>query len=140
MALATGQMLRDLMCRRMTGADGYSDAFELVFFPGNSPPYITTTVTDAPLVVFPLAVGWANYFANEGVVMIAEQNANTTTAGVAAFFRFNGIKSGVTSALLQGAVGTIGSGADMIFSNTGWPVGLPIKIKGLRFYPPQFNN
>ena len=56
------------------------------------------------------------------------------------FFRFNGIKSTVSTALLQGPVGKLGSGADMVFSDTGWPVGLPVSINGLRFYPPQFNN
>lgn len=140
MALATGQMLRDLMCRRMTNADGYFDAFELAFFPGNSPPYITQTIYDTPLVVFPLAANWANYFENEGVVMVGTHTAATTAPGVAAFFRFNGIKAGTPTALLQGSIGERGSGADMIFSHTGWPVGLPVSINGLRFYPPQFKN
>ena len=61
-------------------------------------------------------------------------------AGVSAYYRFNGIKSGVSTALLQGPVGDMASGADMKFANTGWPIGLPVSIKRLHFYPPQFNN
>lgn len=140
MALATGQMLRTLMCERMTGDDGYFDSFELVFFPGSSPPYITSTIYDVPLVVFPLPAGWAYYYQPEGVVMYAAQTQPVTAAGVPAFFRFNGIKSGVSEALLQGTVGLTGSGADMLFSQTGWPVGLPVSINALRFRPPQYNN
>lgn len=140
MALATGQMLRTMMCERMTGDDGYFDSFELVFFPGSSPPYITSTIYDVPLVVFPLPDGWAYYYPPEGVVMYAAQTQPVTAAGVPAFFRFNGIKSGVSEALLQGTVGLPGSGADMLFSQTGWPVGLPVSINALRFRPPQYNN
>lgn len=140
MALATGQMLRTLMCERMTGDDGYFDSFELVFFPGNSPPYITSTIYDVPLVVFPLPDGWAYYYPHEGVVMTGTHTQPVTAAGVPVFFRFNGIKSSISTALLQGTVGELGSGADMKFPNTGWPVGLPVSINGLRFYPPQFNN
>ena len=140
MALATGRMLRALMCERMTGDDGYFDSFELVFFPGNSPPPITSTIYDAPLVVFPLPIGWGWFFPPDGVVMHAARTQPVTAAGVPAFFRFNGIKSGVLEALLQGTIGLPGSGADIIFSQTGWPVGLPVTIKALRFRPPQYNN
>ena len=140
MALATGQILRTLMCKRMTGDDGYFDSFELVFFPGNSPPYITSTIYAVPLVVFPLPNGWAYYYPPEGIVMNAAQTRPVTAAGVPTFFRFNGIKSGVSEALLQGTVGITGSGADMLFSQTGWPVGLPVSINALRFRPPQYNN
>ena len=140
MALATGQMLRALMCERMTGDDGYFDSFELVFFPGNSPPSITSTIYEVPIVVFPLPNGWAFYHPPMGVIMSLAQTQPVTAAGVPAFFRFNGIKSGVSEALLQGTVGLTGSGADMIFSQTGWPIGLPVRIQDLRFYPPQFSN
>ena len=140
MALATGRMLRTLMCERMNGDDGYFDSFELVFFPGNYTPHITGTIYEVPLVVFPLPNGWAYYIRPEGVVMYAAQTQPVTAAGVPAFFRFNGIKSGVSEALLQGTVGLTGSGADMLFSQTGWPVGLPVSINALRFHPPQFNN
>ena len=140
MALATGLMLRTMMCERMTGDDGYFDSFELVFFPGNSPPYITSTIYDVPLVVFPLPNGWAYYYPPEGVVMVSARTAAVTAAGVPTYYRFNGIKSGVSTALLQGTVGDMASGADMRFANTGWPIGLPVSIKRLHFYPPQFNN
>lgn len=140
MALATGQMLRDLMCERMTGGDGYFDSFEIVFFPGNSPPYITQPVYDVPLVVFPLPTDWGHYYPVEAIVMYTAQTQPVTAAGVPVYFRFNGIKSGITEALLQGTVGLTGSGADMVFSQTGWPVGLPVSIKALRLRPPQFNN
>lgn len=140
MALATGRMLRTLMCERMTGDDGYFDSFELVFFPGSSLPYITDTIYEVPLVVFPLPNGWAYYHPPRGVVMDTTKTQPVTAAGVPAFFRFNGIKSGVSEALLQGTVGLYGSDADMIFSQTGWPVGLPVSIEALRFHPPQFHN
>ena len=139
MALATGQMLRALMCERMTGDDGYFDSFELVFFPGSFSPYITSTIYEVPLVVFPLPNGWAYYHPPRGVVMNTTKTQPVTAAGVPAFFRFNGIKSGVSEALLQGTVGLYGSDADMIFSQTGWPLGLPVRINALRFRPPQFN-
>ena len=140
MALATGLMLRTLMCERMNGDDGYFDSFELVFFPGNYTPYITGTIYEVPLVVFPLPNGWAYYIRPEGVVMYDAQTQPVTAAGVPAFFRFNGIKSGVSEALMQGTVGLPGSGADMIFSQTGWPIGLPVSINALRFHPPQYNS
>ena len=140
MALATGLMLRTLMCERMTGDDGYFDSFELVFFPGYSPTYITSTIYGVPLVVFPLPKYWAIYHPSLGIVMVSDRTAPVTAAGVPAFYRFNGIKSGISAALLQGTVGDMGSGADMKFTNTAWPIGLPVSIKGLRFYPPQFNN
>ena len=124
----------------MNGDDGYFDSFEMVFFPGNSPPYITSTIYAVPLVVFPLPNGWAYYHPPRGVVMDTTKTQPVTAAGVPAFFRFNGIKSGVSEALLQGTVGLTGSGADMLFSQTGWPIGLPVTIKDLRFYPPQFSN
>ena len=140
MALATGLMLRTLMCERMSGDDGYFDSFELVFFPGDLPPNINSTIYDVPLVVFPLPQEWAIYYPAVGVVMVSARTAAVTAAGVPTYYRFNGIKSGVSTALLQGTVGDMASGADMKFANTGWPVGLPVSIKGLRFYPPQFNN
>ena len=140
MALATGLMLRTLMCERMNGNDGYFDSFEMVFFPGNSPPYITSTIYDAPLVVFPLPKNWAIYQPSLGLVMVSARTAPVTAAGVPAYYRFNGIKSGISTALLQGTVGDMASGADMKFANTGWPIGLPVSIKSLNFYPPQFNN
>lgn len=140
MALATGQMLRTLMCERMTGDDGYFDSFELVFFPGKRTSYITSTIYAVPLVVFPLPKGWAYYDPPVGVVLRAAQTQPVTAAGVPAFFRFNGIKSGISAALLQGTVGDMASGADMKFANTSWPIGLPVSINDLRFYPPQFNN
>lgn len=140
MALATGLMLRTLMCERMNGDDGYFDSFELVFFPGNSPPPINSTIYDVPLVVFPLPKNWAIYQPSLGVVMVSARTAAVTAAGVPAYYRFNGIKSGVSTALLQGTVGDMGSGADMKFANTSWPIGLPVSIKRLNFYPPQFNN
>ena len=140
MALATGLMLRTLMCERMNGDDGYFDSFELVFFPGNSPPYITSAIYAVPLVVFPLPKNWAIYHPSLGIVMVSAQTALVTAAGVPAYYRFNGIKSGVSTALLQGTVGATGSGADMKFTNTAWPIGLPVSLNRLSFYPPQFNN
>lgn len=140
MALATGLMLRTLMCERMNGDDGYFDSFEMVFFPGTSPPDITSTIYDVPLVVFPLPKNWAIYRPSLGIMMTSARTAPVTAAGVPAYYRFNGIKSGISTALLQGTVGGIGSGADMKFTNTGWPVGLPVSINRLTFYPPQFNN
>ena len=140
MALASGRMLRTLMCERIYGDDGYFDSFELVFFPGNSPPNINSTIYAVPLVVFPLPKNWAIYQPSLGVVMKSARTAPVTAAGVPAYYRFNGIKSGVSTALLQGTVGDMASGADMKFANTSWPIGLPVSIKGLRFYPPQFNN
>lgn len=140
MALATGLMLRTLMCERMNGDDGYFDSFEMVFFPGNSPPYITSTIYDVPLVVFPLPKNWAIYHPSLGLVMVSAQTAPVTAAGVPAYYRFNGIKSGISTALLQGTVGDMASGADMKFANTSWPIGLPVSLIRLNFYPPQFNN
>lgn len=140
MALATGLMLRTLMCERMNGDDGYFDSFELVFFPGNSPPPINNKIYDVPLVVFPLPKNWAIYQSSLGVVMKSARTAAVTAAGVPAYYRFNGIKSGVSIALLQGTVGDMASGADMKFANTGWPIGLPVSIKRLYFFPPQFDN
>lgn len=140
MALATGLMLRTLMCERMTADDGYFDSFELVFFPGNLPPNINSTIYAVPLVVFPLPKNWAIYYPAQGVVMALARTAAVTAAGVPTYYRFNGIKSGVSTALLQGTVGDMASGADMRFANTSWPIGLPVSIKRLHFYPPQFNN
>ena len=140
MALATGLMLRTLMCERMNGDDGYFDSFEMVFFPGKSPPYITSAIYAVPLVVFPLPKNWATYHPSLGVVMVSAQTAPVSAAGVPAYYRFNGIKSGVSTALLQGTVGATGSGADMKFTNTAWPIGLPVSLNRLSFYPPQFNN
>ena len=140
MALATGQMLRALMCERMTGDDGYFDSFEMVFFPGNSPPDINSTIYDVPLVVFPLPKNWAIYRPSLGVVMVSARTAAVTAAGVPAYYRFNGIKSGISTALLQGTVGNMASGADMKFTNTSWPIGLPVSLHRLNFYPPQFDN
>ena len=140
MALATGLMLRTLLCERMNGDDGYFDSFELVFFPGNSPPYITSAIYAVPLVVFPLPKNWAIYHPSLGIVMVSAQTALVSAAGVPTYYRFNGIKSGVSTALLQGTVGAIGSGADMKFTNTAWPIGLPVSLNRLSFYPPQFNN
>lgn len=140
MALATGLMLRTLMCERMNGDDGYFDSFEMVFFPGNSPPYITRPIYAVPLVVFPLPKNWAIYQPSVGLVMVSARTAPVTAAGVPAYYRFNGIKSGISEALIQGTVGLPGSGADMKFTNTSWPIGLPVSMHRLNFYPPQFNN
>ena len=140
MALATGLMLRTIMCERLNGDDGYFDSFEMVFFPGGKPPYITDTIYAVPLVVFPLPKNWAIYHQSLGVVMVSPQTARVTAAGVPAYYRFNGIKSGISEALIQGTVGLPGSGADMKFTYTGWPIGLPVSMHRLNFYPPQFNN
>ena len=140
MALATGLMLRTIMCERLNGDDGYFDSFEMVFFPGGRPPYITDTIYAVPLVVFPLPKNWAIYRPSLGVVMVSSKTAPVTTAGVPAYYRFNGIKSGISEALLQGTVGLPGSGADMKFTNTSWPIGLPVSLHRLNFYPPQFDN
>ena len=140
MALGTGNNLRELYGLRVTGQDGYFDSFELAIFDGYSPGNTGATIYTAPLVVFTLPAPWAIYDSRYGTIGVTTQTEPTTKAGVAAFFRLIGIKSGTPSPLLQGTVGTRGSGADVTFSAVGWPLGLPITLRQFTVYPPPAKN
>ena len=80
---------------------------------------------------------WAFYLPDYGAAFFGPETELTTAAGEAAFFRINGIKSGVTACLLTGTITKNGGGGDMQFSDIGWPVGLPVTINKLYMRPPR---
>lgn len=137
MALGTGPALREVFGKRISGEDGYFDSFELAIFPKPIYYYASETVYATPLVVFAFPGTWATYLPNYGAIFVGPKTEPTTTAGEAAFFRINGIKSGVTACLLTGRITKNGSGGDMQFSDIGWPVGLPVTINHLYMRPPR---
>lgn len=137
MALGTGPALRELFGKRISGEDGYFDSFELAIFPAPIYYYASDTVYAAPLVVFAFPSTWAYYLPSHGVIFSDHKTELTTAAGEAAFFRINGIKSGVPACLLTGTITKNGGGGDMQFSDIGWPVGLPVTINLLYIRPPR---
>lgn len=139
MALGTGPALREVFGKRLSGEDGYFDSFELAIFPKPIYHYASDTVYAAPLVVFAFPRTWATYWPTYGALFVGPKTEPTTTAGEAAFFRINGIKSGVTACLLTGTITKNGGGGDMQFSDIGWPVGLPVTINHLFMRPPRLS-
>lgn len=137
MALGTGPAMREAFGKRISGEDGYFDSFELAIFPAPIYYYASETVYAAPLVVFAFPSTWAIYLPDYGAIFFDPKTEPTTTAGEAAFFRINGIKSGVTACLLTGTITKNGGGGDMQFSDIGWPVGLPVTINRLYMRPPR---
>lgn len=137
MALGTGPAMREVFGKRISGEDGYFDSFELAIFPKPIYYYASETVYAAPLVVFAFPSTWATYLPDYGALFVGPKTEPTTTAGEAAFFRINGIKSGVTACLLTGTITKNGSGGDIQFSDIGWPVGLPVTINRLYMRPPR---
>ena len=137
MALGTGPALREVFGKRISGEDGYFDSFELAIFPKPIRYNASDKVYATPLVVFAFPSNWATYLPNYGAVFFGPETKPTTAAGEAAFFRINGIKSGVTACLLTGTITKNGSGGDMQFSDIGWPVGLPVTINNLYMRPPR---
>ena len=139
MSLATGPALRELYGRRLSGQDGYYDAFELVFFPGSIPPTTKSRSYSSPLVVFDLPSNWAVFNASSGTIMITPMTRETIAPGVVTHFRFNGILGAVHEVLQQGSVTKTGEGGDIQFPSTGWSVGLPVTLVRLYLRPPQMN-
>lgn len=137
MALGTGPALREVFGKRVSGEDGYFDSFELAIFPAPISYYASDNVYATPLVVFAFPSTWATYLPDYGALFVGPKTEPTTTAGEAAFFRINGIKSGVTACLLTGTITKNGGGGDMQFSDIGWPVGLPVTINRLYMKPPR---
>lgn len=137
MTLASGDNLRALYGRRLSGEDGHFDSFELGFYEGMPQDSINDSFYAVPLVLFPLSSSWATYYTNVGVRMAALMKVNTTTAGICGQFRFNGIKGGILSRLLMGSVSAPGGGGDIQFSDVAWSVGLPVTIKKLDLRPPS---
>lgn len=139
MSLATGPALREIYGRRLSGQDGYYDAFELAFFPGSIPPTTNGPSYSAPLVVFDLASNWAFFDAQFGTIMNTPMTRETIAPGVVTHFRFNGILGAVHEVLQQGTVTKTGEGGDIQFPSTGWSVGLPVTLAALYLRPPQMN-
>ena len=137
MALGTGPALREVFGKRISGEDGYFDSFELAIFPEPIYYYASDTVYAAPLVVFAFPSTWATYLPDYGALFVGPKTEPTTAPGEAAFFRINGIKSGITACLLTGKITKNGGGGDMQFSDIGWPVGLPVTINHLYMRPPR---
>lgn len=137
MALGTGPALSEVFGKRISGEDGYFDSFELAIFPAPIRYYASDKVYATPLVVFAFPSTWAIYVPGYGAVLSSPKTEPTTAAGEAAFFRINGIKSGVTACLLTGTITKNGGGGDMQFSDIGWPVGLPVTIIQLYMRPPR---
>lgn len=137
MALGTGITMRKLFGQRISGQDGHFDSFELVIFPGPIVNHASSTVYASPLVVFAFPSTWAYYLSDSGAVYVGPKTEPVITAGQAAFFRINGVKSGVTDCLLTGTITKNGEGGDMQFSDLGWPIGLPITITRLYMLPPR---
>lgn len=136
MTLATGVALRDLHGKRLSGEDGYYDAFELAFFAGSVLGTMNATIYASPLVVFPLTSPWASYTNANGTLGVAEQTQNTINAGVCTWFMFTGLLGTTRDPLQGGRVTKPGLGGDIQFSETGWPIGLPITLKSLVLRPP----
>lgn len=137
MALGTGPAMREVFGKRISGEDGYFDSFELAIFPKPIYYNASDTVYAKPLVAFAFPSTWATYLPRYGAIFVGPKTKPTTTAGEAAFFRINGIKSGVTACLLTGTITKNGSGGDMQFPDIGWPVGLPVTINHLYMRPPR---
>ena len=140
MALGTGPAMRKAFADKLTGADGTYSAWELAFFAGYNPKSASSTLYTPPLVAFQFTTGWAFYQTDFGVTLTRNQTQNVTTAGECTFFRFNAVVPGSRIALLHGSVSKNGAGGDIQFSDTGWPVGLPIKLDALYIRPPPLQS
>lgn len=133
--LIHGPSTLELMLERLSGADGYFDDFELAFFTGYDPRYISGASPADKIASWSFSSPWAYTYNNSAIAAYGPIATTAIKGGAATFWELLATKSGTPYRLLHGTAGKKGSGADIVFTNHIWAMGDTITLNAIYLYP-----